>query len=149
MVHSLETMTERLAWFLRTPPLYRSIIASPCSISSHTWPRWPRRRPAMTWTRTRWDRSSDHCWYGRAPHLLGTVKPLAFEGNMKVESLNSSNWEFPLTFVKLSFDLPIPRLSLDEEFAGLVVEKLLIERTSEQDLTPPGKFYYRTDLFMC
>ncbi|KAE8291081.1 Phosphatidylinositol 3-kinase regulatory subunit beta [Larimichthys crocea] len=30
-----------------------------------------------------------------------------------------------------------PWLSLDEEFPGLVVERLLIERTTEQDLTPP------------
>ncbi|TKS80036.1 Phosphatidylinositol 3-kinase regulatory subunit beta [Collichthys lucidus] len=30
-----------------------------------------------------------------------------------------------------------PWLSLDEEFPGLVVERLLIERTADQDLTPP------------
>ncbi|XP_051944412.1 phosphatidylinositol 3-kinase regulatory subunit beta isoform X1 [Hippocampus zosterae] len=30
-----------------------------------------------------------------------------------------------------------PLLSLDEEFPALVVERLLIERTAEQDLTPP------------
>lgn len=27
---------------------------------------------------------------------------------------------------------------MDEELSGLVVERLLIERTTDQDLTPPG-----------
>lgn len=30
---------------------------------------------------------------------------------------------------------------MDEEFPALVVERLLIERTIEQDLTPPGKLF--------
>lgn len=42
--------------------------------------------------------------------------------------------EASLRFAKLS----VRRLSLDEEFCGLVVETLLIERTKEQELTPPG-----------
>lgn len=42
--------------------------------------------------------------------------------------------EASLLIAKLS----VRRLSLDEEFCGLVVERLLIERTKEQELTPPG-----------
>lgn len=34
------------------------------------------------------------------------------------------------------------RLSLDEKFPALVVERLLIERTMEQDLTPPGALFF-------
>lgn len=35
---------------------------------------------------------------------------------------------------------------MDEEFPALVVERLLIERTIEQDLTPPGKLFLRLNL---
>lgn len=34
---------------------------------------------------------------------------------------------------------------MDEEFAEIVVEKLLTERTTEQDVTPPGIDCYPTE----
>lgn len=47
-------------------------------------------------------------------------------------------------FLLLQFydvDSLICRSSLDEELSALVVERLLIERTTEQDLTPPGVLF--------
>ena len=42
--------------------------------------------------------------------------------------------------------IPPPcRTSLDEEFAEVVVERLLTERTTEQDVTPPGTDCFTTE----
>lgn len=73
-----------------------------------------------------------------------SVKRLAADGNKQNLDFELC-WICSLCNVKLSIDWLICRLSLDEEFPGLVMERLLIERTTDQDLTPPGMFF----LFLC
>lgn len=68
-----EAMTGTWAWSSKAPPPSPCITVSPCSTSSHTWPRWSRCSRATAWTHTRWDRSLDPCWYGVAPPPLGKL----------------------------------------------------------------------------
>lgn len=83
------------------------------------------------------------------------MKHQATEVKKQIGSLNLlhvSNWESQFCIFKLSIDRLTCRLSVDEDFPALVVERLLIERTAEQDLTPPGELFsvrLRKTIFIC